>query len=742
MSLNWTKDLNIESLPEFAAEYAGFTYNKALATVISEGAAMRLAVNTLCRLFLLRARFYAEEQEYTPKEAILKVMSPLIPLNRRKRFTNPLLTLDTPPADAICAEVAKKVCRRIETISPRYAPSFSALKTAALLCVVTAVITGTILFIWSDPFEWISRAESEEQAAVLSSTVIYPPQSNALVDISLRELSVPRGSVPVEIRFSGPDADRVKEIVYSSDKKGSLGKVYNCTNGYGVFIADESDTYTVTLRGENGLEINRAIKAENVASSAPAFTVTDLAISADLDTLSFTLSSSVGVQSVTATEGVSVAQKEDGSYIASALSLAGSKITAEDESGNASSIYVNDNANVLYSPRIEVKSFAVPHDKTTETDLAALLPKDHEYTFEIESRPTAIKAVIENGILALTPQSGFVGVDSITLSVTDEHSLTASFVFPVVVTNSAPRIEQSNLFFAAKHTPTHEGYVFSRLSGVDDDGDKVTYLLESAENCSVMISKDGGFLLFVDNDYAGGMVSFTFTMTDGILVSEPYKYTVTLINNLISEREFSQDMICYSGEDGYYMLNLPKTDIDGDPLTWRVKTELADGKTAKGHTVLVEDDGAAVKVILNPSVNENDTQTLILSCSDGWVESDNIIFTCNIAKNMPPEAGESNSAVLSAEQVRAVLDVDVENDCAFDKIVISEIISSEGCTVEDETGFENLKFTVNMNDGAEQAVVVLRVSDTLTGDSVVVTYTISRKLNDAAQEATTATPAE
>lgn len=330
----------------------------------------------------------------------------------------------------------------------------------------------------------------------------------------------------------------------------------------------------------------------------------------------------------------------------------------------------------------------------------------------------------EDGGLVFTPDKGYVGIDSFTVSAEDGSEKST---LPILVVNSAPYYDPSLLTSEVLHTPTVKGTAIGKLSGLDLDCDELTYSLVESSGCTVVLAPNGGYLARINDDAQGDTetASFTFTVSDGLLVSQPYTMTLVLKNNLIAQTEFSQTVYCYSGEAGFYTLELPKTDDDGDPLTWSVLTAMTGGRTAQGSEVSIGPNKRTVLYKLDPARNDAGSELIELVCSDGWAQSEVISFYCIIQPNSGPVAGEGNHTVLPEGEDKAVCEVKLLQECPFSSYEITAV-SAVGGTVEPDTGWKNLQFTFTLDYTSKNGTASVTVSDVLTGQSVVIVYTVSR----------------
>ncbi len=321
-----------------------------------------------------------------------------------------------------------------------------------------------------------------------------------------------------------------------------------------------------------------------------------------------------------------------------------------------------------------------------------------------------------------TPVGGSecIGLDAFSYTTADGTVYTV----PVLVSNSSPRVDQTSLSASVLHTPSRAGMCAGSILSEDADGDELVFTLTGTEGCSAFISPDGSYVALIEPEYRLGEASFSFTVSDGIIVSDPYTVSITLENHLISVSEMTREFVCYSGEDGYYEFELPAVDDDGDVLTWSLVTEQSGGVTAQWGSEVIISDGRVVKYRINPVQNEAFVEALTFACSDGWLSGTLMTVICNNSANQAPASSGNNSGVVEAGSVDNILQVTLRDDCPFDRCVITSVNEVFGGSVKGEWGWEELKFMFTPDGTEANAFVRLTVADVLTGQTANITFDI------------------
>lgn len=369
-------------------------------------------------------------------------------------------------------------------------------------------------------------------------------------------------------------------------------------------------------------------------------------------------------------------------------------------------------------------SYAIVHDSPVELELFTANGVTQEYRITADPKHASIEE--SDGVFTLTPERGFVGIDSFAVEVVYEDGSTHEISIPVVVYNNAPYYKQELLTSSVRHTPGKNGLVMGRLEASDMDGDAITYKLTDYSGCIPVLTASGRYALQVLSECVSGKDEawFSFTVSDGVLTSDEYTMKLSLTNGTVSFTELSQTVYCYTGEGGFYTLNLPATDDDGDALEWTILSELTDNKTADGHEIMYSSDRSAISVKLNPSLTTAAVHTITLSCTDGWATSENISFTLNILPNPGPIAGTGNVTTIEMGQTDAVGEVSLKETSPFYSYRIIAVSSEDGSYVS-SAGWDDLMFDFVINPGLITAHVTVTVQDTLTGQTAEIPYTIN-----------------
>ncbi|WP_251555126.1 Ig-like domain-containing protein, partial [Neobacillus muris] len=232
--------------------------------------------------------------------------------------------------------------------------------------------------------------------------------------------------------------------------------------------------------------------------------------------------------------------------------------------------------------------------------------------------------VMQDGSWTYTPNEGYVGKDSFTIVVTDNHGGTDTITITVKVKNQAPVGEGQS-----KETDQNVP-VGGKVSATDVAGDHVTFAKGEIgpAHGTVEVSEDGSWTYTPNEGYVGED-SFTIVVTDNHGGTDTITITVK-VKNLAPVGE---------GQSKETDQNVPvggkvsATDVAGDHVTF------AKGESGPAHgTVEVMEDGSWTYMPSNGYVGEDSFKIVV---TDNHGGTDTINVTVKL-KNLAP-VGEGQS---------------------------------------------------------------------------------------------------
>ncbi len=232
------------------------------------------------------------------------------------------------------------------------------------------------------------------------------------------------------------------------------------------------------------------------------------------------------------------------------------------------------------------------------------------------------------------------------------------------------------------------------LSGSDADGNSLTFRVTTPP-AHGLLSGTAPSLSYQPQPNFNGQDSLQFVANDGLVDSAPQTISiqVTPVNDppAAVARTFS------GSEDTVVTTTLSGTDVDGDPLTYRLVTQPANGTLS----------GVAPDLSYNPRANFNGSDSFSFVANDGKLDSAPATITLNIAAvNDPPVAESRNLSTGSGTPLSVQLVAsDVEGSPLTFRITASPVNgtlsgSAPNLTYTPNSGFSGTdQFSFVANDG-------------------------------------------
>ncbi len=255
-----------------------------------------------------------------------------------------------------------------------------------------------------------------------------------------------------------------------------------------------------------------------------------------------------------------------------------------------------------------------------------------------------------DGTWTYTPNTNYVGSDSFTVTVTDEHGDTTVSTVNVTVNaepNTSPTVGNNSV------TTEYNVPVGGTVVGTDADGDTLSYTKGSEpENGTVTVNADGTWTYTPNAGYSGSD-SFTVTVSDGrggIAVST---VTVTVnpniapaVGNYTATAEHNASV---SG-------TVVGSDVDGDSLTYSKGSDPTNG------TVTVSADGTWTYTP-NTDYSGSDSFTVTVTDEHGATTVSTVNVTVNAKPNTSPTVGNYNvTTEYNTPATGTVAGTDVDGD--------------------------------------------------------------------------------
>ncbi|WP_346842270.1 retention module-containing protein [Metapseudomonas otitidis] len=429
-------------------------------------------------------------------------------------------------------------------------------------------------------------------------------------------------SVSGQIVATDVDGDKLSYVIQSGVAHGSIllntatgeytytpNKDYNGTDSFTIRVYDPKGGYADSVVTVKVNPVNDA------PTSGPQFLTTDedtpidgrvIARDVDGDTLTYSIANGNGPQHGT------VVMNADGTYTYQpAKDFNGTDtftVTIDDGHGGTTTSLVSVIVNpVNDAPNAPNSTASVDEDGTLTSRIPATDAEGDTLTYTLKTGTT-------NGTLVLNPNTGeytykpngdYNGPDSFVVTVSDGKGGVTDTVVNITVkpTNDAPIASPSSIS-TDEDTP-----VDGRVTGRDIDGDTLTYSIANGngpQHGTVVMNADGTYTYQPAKDF-NGSDAFTVTISDGNGGTTTSVVTVTV--KPVNDAPVAPNSTASVDEDGTLTSRIPATDVDGDRLTYTVKTG-----TANGTLTLDPNTG---EYTYKPNGDYNGPDRFVVTVSDG-----------------------------------------------------------------------------------------------------------------------------
>jgi len=377
---------------------------------------------------------------------------------------------------------------------------------------------------------------------------------------------------------------------------------------------------------------------------------------------------------------------------------------------------VNDGAADSDTATVTITVAAV-NDPPTAGDLSVTTGEDVDVTFSLTGSDVDGDDLIfslvtgpANGTLsgtapnlAYTPDANFSGSDGFTFQVSDGSVLSNPGTVTITVNpvNDAPVADDQDA------TTDEDAAVEVTLTGSDIDGDDLTFSVVSDPAHGTLSGTTPNLTYTPAADF-NGSDSFTYQADDGALDSNIATVSITV--NPIEDAPVADDQAVTTDEDIAVAITLTGGDADGDPVTFSVVTDPANGTLS----------GTPPNLTYTPAADYSGSDSFTYEASAGGLDSNIATVTITIS---------------------AVNDVPVA-DAGFDEIVVvGSTVSLDGSASSDGEG-DALTFSWTFVSMPAESVAVLSdpaaVNPNFVADRVG-EYVYELVVNDGSDDSAVAT---
>ena len=324
-----------------------------------------------------------------------------------------------------------------------------------------------------------------------------------------------------------------------------------------------------------------------------------------------------------------------------------------------------------------------------------------------------VSASAANGTASVTPEqlllyvasSNFVGVETVTYQVSDEHGGVSSGTVSITITPTADApVAVADTATVAEDT---QAQINVLANDSDPDGDSLTVTAATSENATVTINADQTLTYLPKENFNGtDTVNYTISDTTGLTASSQLVVTVTPVNDAPVAVNDSDS----THEDTPIELKVLEndTDIDGDTLT-------ITAAAANNGTVVIN-QGSTLTYTPNQDFIGDDVITYTISDGNGGSAGAQVAMVVATSNDEPIAVADSAT---TDEDTPVTINV-LANDTDIDSptLTVTEATAENGTVVinEDSTllytpkanfnGSDTINYAITDNQGGKAASTV------------------------------------
>ncbi|WP_165672167.1 retention module-containing protein [Metapseudomonas otitidis] len=317
-------------------------------------------------------------------------------------------------------------------------------------------------------------------------------------------------------------------------------------------------------------------------------------------------------------------------------------------------------------PVVNNANVSVDEDDTLTSQLNATDADGDSLTYTLKTGTSNGTLVLDNatGQYTYKPNANYNGPDSFTVTIDDGKGGVVDTVVRITVNpvNDAPTANPANLS-TAEDTPVN-----GKVDARDIDGDTLTYSIASGngpQNGTLTLYSDGSYTYRPNKDY-NGPDAFTVTVSDGKggTTTSLVSIDVTPVN----DAPITADQAKETDEDQSVNGKIVASDVEGDKLTYTVKTGTANG------TLTLDPNTGEYTYKPNGDYNGPDRFVVTVSDGKGGVVDTVVDITVKPVNDAPTAV---NDTATTQEDTTVTLDV-----LANDRDVDGDSLALTGATAQ------------------------------------------------------------
>jgi len=395
--------------------------------------------------------------------------------------------------------------------------------------------------------------------------------------------------------------------------------------------------------------------------------------------------------------------------------------TATNSEGTTAPAAVTITVNPINDdPIADAKSATTLENSSVNITLSGSDAEDSALTFALAVGPSNGGVVISGSTATYTPTNGFTGSDSFTYTANDGTSTSVAATVSITVQslNAAP------VAVNVSGATLEDQALGITLSATDADGDALTFSV-TANPTNGSVSLNGTVATYTPGADYFGTDSFDFVANDGTVNSNTATVSITV--NAVNDAPTASDLTLSVIEDTPESITLIGADVEGDPLTFSVSSQPANGSVSVQGAIAT----------YTPSSNHTGADSFSYTANDGALNSAPASVTVTVSEvNDPPVAEDGSASGAEDSPISIPLSaVDPDGDTltfALDQDATQGSVTITGSTAvyTPDTNFNGSdSFTFKASDGqlessaATITLTVTPVNDAPTADDLATSTT-------------------
>ncbi|HEX8833244.1 MAG TPA: Ig-like domain-containing protein, partial [Abditibacteriaceae bacterium] len=357
-------------------------------------------------------------------------------------------------------------------------------------------------------------------------------------------------------------------------------------------------------------------------------------------------------------------------------------------------------------------------DNTTLT-FTIVTPPQHGTLSEMTTGPNVTQRT-----LTYTPEAGYSGPDSFSWKASD-FSADSNIARVDITVRALPvarddsysvnedtwiRVENPGVLANDTFSPTPWGPPYARVATPPANG--------------TIDMASGGFS-YRGNANFNGTDTFTYNFTDAAGTSNTATVTITV--RPVDDAPVAANASASLSEDGYKLITLPGSDVDGDTLSYTVVTPPANGTATRANG----SSPTGPDFIYRPNANYNGTDSFTYKVNDGKTDSNIATVSLTISAVADAPVADPVSVTTDEDTAKTVVlsGRDADGDTLTYSIVSQPTRGTLGPLVTNN-GIVSVLYTPSANTSGEDSFTY-RVSDGVTTSATATVSVSVQAVNDA-----------